>query len=111
MTKPDIREVEPGVYSILQDGKSFVVRIAGPVVARQANAGPGGGNPTASMPGRVVRVLVALGQQVQAGQGLIVIEAMKMQNEMKASKPGRVTKINVQDGATVTAGEILMLLE
>ena len=111
MTQPDIREVEPGVYSILQDGKSFVVRIAGPVAGRRSNSGPGAGNPTASMPGKVIRVLVTVGQQVHAAQGLIVIEAMKMQNEIKAAKAGRITKINVQDGVTVAAGDILLVLE
>src|SRR5260370_8103162 len=68
-------------------------------------------NITASMPGKVVRVLVAQGDQVEAGQGLIVVEAMKMQNEMKAVKAGRVATPRAGAGATVNAGEILATLE
>jgi biotin carboxyl carrier protein len=63
------------------------------------------------MPGKVVRVLVAPGDEVTAGQGLLVVEAMKMQNEMKSVRPGRVVSIGAVEGATVTAGEILATIE
>jgi len=63
------------------------------------------------MPGKVVRLLAAEGQQVQAGQGLLVIEAMKMQNEIKAPRAGRVVSLSVGEGATVTAGQALAVLE
>ena len=63
------------------------------------------------MPGKVVRVLVAQGDQVEAGEGLIVVEAMKMQNEMKAAKAGRVATLAAVAGATVNAGEILATIE
>jgi biotin carboxyl carrier protein len=63
------------------------------------------------MPGKVVRVLVALGDQVEAGQGIVVVEAMKMQNEMKAAKAGRVMTLAAAPGATVNAGEILAAIE
>ena len=66
---------------------------------------------TASMPGKIVRLLVAAGDQVAAGQGLIVVEAMKMQNEMKAARPGKVTSIPVREGDTVTAGAVLAVIE
>ncbi|MBZ5578441.1 MAG: hypothetical protein LAP40_17905 [Acidobacteriia bacterium] len=59
------------------------------------------------MPGKVVRVLVVPGDAVEAGQGLMVVEAMKMQNEMKASRAGRVLTVSAKEGATVTAGEVL----
>jgi biotin carboxyl carrier protein len=59
----------------------------------------------------VVRVLVAEGDEVEAGQGLIVVEAMKMQNEMKAPKAGRVIEMKSREGATVAAGEILLVIE
>lgn len=62
---------------------------------------------TAPMPGKVVRVLVAPGDSVAAGQGLLVVEAMKMQNEMKAARAGKVVEIAAKAGATVTAGEVL----
>jgi biotin carboxyl carrier protein len=63
------------------------------------------------MPGKVVRVLVIEGQEIEPGQGLIIVEAMKMQNEMKASKAGRVVEIKTRDGATVSAGEVLAIIE
>ena len=53
------------------------------------------------MPGRVIRVLVVAGQEVEAGQGLIVVEAMKMQNEMKSPKAGKVLEIRTVAGAAV----------
>jgi biotin carboxyl carrier protein len=59
------------------------------------------------MPGKVVRVLVAVGDEVAAGQGLLVVEAMKMQNEMKAPRPGKVLSLSAAEGSTVTAGEVL----
>jgi len=65
----------------------------------------------ASMPGKVIRVLVAPGDAVEEGQGLVVVEAMKMQNEMKSPKAGRVTEIRARPDATVGAGEILVVVE
>ena len=65
----------------------------------------------APMPGRVVRVLVEPGQEVAAGEGLIVVEAMKMQNEMKAPRAGRVAAVKTEAGATVSAGDILLVIE
>jgi biotin carboxyl carrier protein len=65
----------------------------------------------ALMPGKIVKLLVSQGDEVRAGSGLIVVEAMKMQNEMKASKDGRVTRIHVGEGATVAPGERLLIVE
>ena len=61
----------------------------------------------AQMPGKVVRVLVEAGAHVEKGSGIIVVEAMKMQNEMKSPRDGIVVAINVQPGDTVNAGEVL----
>ena len=66
---------------------------------------------TAPMPGRVIRVLVDPGQEVAPGEGLIVVEAMKMQNEMKAPRAGRVAAIKTVAGATVSAGDVLLVIE
>jgi biotin carboxyl carrier protein len=66
---------------------------------------------TAPMPGRVVRVLVAEKSEVQAGQGVVVVEAMKMQNELKAPKKGIVQKLLVKEGANVNSGEVLAIVE
>ena len=65
----------------------------------------------ASMPGKVIRVLVAAGDTVEEGQGLVVVEAMKMQNEMKSPKAGRVAEVRARPDATVGAGEVLMVVE
>jgi biotin carboxyl carrier protein len=65
----------------------------------------------APMPGKVVRVLVEEGAEVEAGAGLVVVEAMKMQNEMKSPKKGKVTSINVAVGATINAGDVLAVVE
>jgi biotin carboxyl carrier protein len=63
------------------------------------------------MPGKVIRVLVKEGDAVEAGQGLVVVEAMKMQNEMKASRPARVVSVLAKAGDTIGAGDTLVVLE
>ena len=65
----------------------------------------------APMPGKVVRVLVEQGAQVEAGDSVVVVEAMKMQNEMKAPRAGTVTTLRAQVGETVKAGEVLAVIE
>ncbi|HZD50405.1 MAG TPA: biotin/lipoyl-containing protein [Silvibacterium sp.] len=65
----------------------------------------------ASMPGRVVRVLAARGEAVEAHQGVVVIEAMKMQNELKSPKAGTVVEMRVSPGDTVAAGDVLVVVE
>jgi biotin carboxyl carrier protein len=63
------------------------------------------------MPGKVVRVLLGAGDDVAAGQGVVVIEAMKMQNEIKSLKTGRVIEVRVVEGATVNASQVLAVVE
>jgi biotin carboxyl carrier protein len=63
------------------------------------------------MPGRVVNVLVAAGETVAQGQGLIVIEAMKMENELKSPKAGVVAEVKVAPGQTVEKGGVLIVIE
>ena len=65
---------------------------------------------TAPMPGRVVRVLAAVGAAVEAGQGLVVVEAMKMENELRAPRAGRVQQIAVSEGQAVEAGALLLVV-
>lgn len=79
--------------------KSGRVSAAGPVEIR------------AQMPGKVIKLLVEQGSMVEAGQGVIIVEAMKMQNEMKSPKSGAVGKIQAAEGSTVVAGETLMVIE
>jgi biotin carboxyl carrier protein len=61
----------------------------------------------APMPGKIVRVLVAVGESVEAGQGLLVVEAMKMQNEIRSPKNGKVERLLAKEGQAVNAGEVL----
>jgi biotin carboxyl carrier protein len=126
----DIREVEPGVYSLLIDGRSYEAQADGKSVwiegwrfpaevldprrwnrERNHRQAEGLENIVATMPGKVVRVLVGVGDRVEAGQGIVVVEAMKMQNEMKTLKAGRVVTLPAAPGATVNTGEILASIE
>lgn len=116
-----VLEVEPGVYSILLDGQSYEVRAADldievedPRAPKSASRQAGLEGPqsvAAPMPGKVVRVLVSAGDVVEKGQGLVVIEAMKMQNEMKSPKQGRVVLVSALEGGTVAAGDVLATVE
>ena len=65
----------------------------------------------APMPGRIVRVLVAPGDDVAARQGLVVVEAMKMENELRAPRAARVKEVHAREGASVEAGRVLVVLE
>jgi biotin carboxyl carrier protein len=65
----------------------------------------------APMPGRIVRLLVAENSEVEAGQGIVVVEAMKMQNEIKSPKKGVVTRILATPGAAVNPGDVLAIVE
>lgn len=66
---------------------------------------------TAPMPGKVVRVLAVQGLEVEAGAGVLVVEAMKMQNEVKSPKKGTIQKILVMEGDAVNAGDVLAIVE
>ena len=66
---------------------------------------------TSPMPGKVVKLLVGEGQEVEAGQGVIVVEAMKMENELKSAVAGKVKEIFVEEGQVVESGAKLLLVE
>ncbi len=91
------------------------VAVTDPRSLRAQRKGHGAGNGAvhikASMPGRVARVLVAPGESVEAQQGIVVIEAMKMQNELKSPRPARVVEVRVTAGDKVASGQILAVLE
>jgi biotin carboxyl carrier protein len=98
----------------LVNGTPIAVQIFDPREWRGRKSGPEGGGRqeiSASMPGKVVRVLVREGDSVEAGQGLVVVEAMKMQNEMKSPKAGRVVEVRTRADAAVAAGEALIVVE
>jgi biotin carboxyl carrier protein len=75
------------------------------------SAGTGEQRILAPMPGRVVRVLVKPGDEVAARQGLVVVEAMKMENELTAARAGRVKDVGVAEGQSVQAGQLLVIVE
>lgn len=108
----DARLLANGEVAI--NGRVFRVEICDPrsrLGRRGAAGSEGRQNIVAPMPGRVVRVLIEAGQEVEHGQGLIVVEAMKMQNEMKSPKAGRVVEVKTVAGATIAAGEVLAVIE
>ena len=132
--KASVAATSPGVFSVLLGNKSFslavaqrgsdlevwaggkrhVVTLSDPrdraaKSGRVSAAGPV--EIRAQMPGKVIKVLVEQGAMVEAGQGVIIVEAMKMQNEMKSPKNGAVRKIQALEGGTVAAGETLMVIE
>ncbi len=76
-----------------------------------AAGGAGSGQVTVPMQGTIVKVLVEVGQQVEIGQGIVVLEAMKMENQINAEKAGTVREIKVEPGATVGGGDIVAVIE
>ncbi|HTW44728.1 MAG TPA: biotin/lipoyl-containing protein [Acidobacteriaceae bacterium] len=131
----DAQQQRPGVLSVIMDGRAWRVvleehedepalHLAGKRIAyrlddprslkaRRAHAGGADGPKAikASMPGRVVRVVAQPGDLVEAHQGVVVIEAMKMQNELKSPKSGRVAELRVSAGDTVVSGDVLAVIE
>jgi biotin carboxyl carrier protein len=126
----DVVEVERGVYSVIAGLESWEVRVAGNEISIGGHRFPfeiedprqwkrsshsvdahGRASIAAAMPGKIVRVLVAVGDEVVAGQGILVVEAMKMQNELKAPKDGRVTSLEVRENDSVNAGAVLATIE
>jgi biotin carboxyl carrier protein len=97
------------------NGREFDVTLYDPRRLRAAAAGTAQGLGravvVASMPGKVVRVLVEEGATVEAGAGLVVVEAMKMQNELKSPKAGTVVELRAREGATVNSGDVLVVVE
>lgn len=129
----DALPLEANFYSILTEGRSYevsvetrddaylvrhgaaeqLVRFADPSRAgREAAFGADGPQKLVSqMPGKVVRVLVEPGDEVEAEQGLLVVEAMKMENEIAAPRAGKVASVDVEPGQAVEAGALLVVIE
>jgi biotin carboxyl carrier protein len=106
-----------GDFDVHLDGLTVPVQIrpAGSF-GRQKREGPAASATgplriTAPMPGKVVRVLVKPGDDVKARQGLVVVEAMKMENELRAARDGRVRDVAVAEGQSVDAGTVLLVVE
>lgn len=105
----------PDDIEISLRGVSYPAKLTDPKRLRCAQSGAehdkGVARIVAPMPGKVVRVLVEAGARVEAGAGILVVEAMKMQNEMKAPRAGKVVSIHAQVGSTVNAGDVLAVIE
>ena len=131
----DARLTAAGIYSLLIGGVSYVadvldrdgvcvVEVSGEryeitveeqtrhIIRTRGGAGAGAGSRTltAPLPGKISRVAVRPGDSVQAGDTLLVIEAMKMENEFKAAMAGTVAEVRVQPGQAVNAGDVLIVL-
>lgn len=130
----DAVRIAPGIFSILMEGESFEARVEperrglrlavadkewhaevrDPREWRRNHGGvaeaEGRQQVLAPMPGKIVRVLVHTGDAVDAKQGLFVVEAMKMQNEIRSPKSGTVERVLVMEGQTVNAGEVLSII-
>ena len=134
----DIIEVENGVYSIIYNGHSYNVELiegesskkfvvntfaksfnievidAETKYIRNRNQGQeveGSNNIQSPMPGKIVKIPVSVGERVETGQTLIVVEAMKMQSEFKSTGDKIVSEILVKEGDTVDAHQVMMKLE
>jgi biotin carboxyl carrier protein len=129
-----IEELMPGVFSVLINNQSYTVNVAPHQEGLEVWVGldrhfisltdprdrasnsqkAGAAGPIelrAQMPGKIIKLLAEIGATVTAGQGLIVVEAMKMQNEVKAPKDGKLARIHVTEGSTVSAGDPLLTVE
>lgn len=134
----EVSEPERGVYLFKNDGKvtevfvsprtrpgepvevqirgaSFEIKLIDPKRLRgsvgESEHGDGVAEIRTAMPGKVVRLLVEVGSAVEKGDGVLVVEAMKMQNELKAPKAGVVKEFKITEGQTVAAGDVLAAIE
>lgn len=134
----EVSEPEPGVFLFKRDGQIFEATVSDPTAAGEPTKvrigssefdisltdprklrSSGTGNDhedglaeiRTAMPGKVVRLLIEPGTEVEKGDGVMVVEAMKMQNELKSPKTGRLKQFRVAEGDTVAAGDILATIE
>ncbi len=129
----DAREAGRGFVSLLVEGRSHTAAVArqadgwSVVIGRDAfvvelleasrsgaaapRAATGPARLKAPMPGKIVRVLAGVGALVEAGQGLVVMEAMKMENELRAPRPGTLRELGVHEGQTVETGHLIAVVE
>jgi pyruvate carboxylase subunit B len=112
-----MRRPEAGKWEAQFRGTSYLVEVVDQRTRHIRSLTAGAARPDASaqvkapMPGLVVRVLVEPGQQVQAGQGLVVLEAMKMENELKAKANATIRSVSVNPGQAVEKGQVLIEFE
>jgi biotin carboxyl carrier protein len=104
-----------GEFLVTNGGRTVTATVNGRRTGRAGPDGAAGAHGeqavTAPMPGRVVRVLVSPGDEVAVRQGVVVVEAMKMENELRSPKAGRVKEVVVAPGTSVEAGRVLVIIE
>jgi biotin carboxyl carrier protein len=106
---------DTGDYNVRVGSTDYKVVLRDPKRLRASDLagshGEGSAQIVAPMPGKLVRVLVEAGVEVEAGQAIVVVEAMKMQNELKAPRAGKITSLTAAEGSAVTAGQLLAVIE
>lgn len=131
----DVASLGMGEYSVILDGNQYAVHVSATADAkyvasvdglvleikvvdprslprhRHDATGSGAHEVLAPMPGKVLAVHIAVGDSVSRDQGLVVVEAMKMQNELRSPKEGRVSAVRVRPGDAVAAGETLVVVD
>jgi biotin carboxyl carrier protein len=109
------RDPNHETFAVVLRGHDYGVSIIDPKRLRSTQSSgthqPGVAEIVSPMPGKIVRVLVKVGASVEAGAGVVVVEAMKMQNELKAPKAGVVVSVKTEEGAAVSAGDVLAVIE
>lgn len=110
---PNKNKSEPHRVRVGTD--DFEINIVDPKKLRGSNAGSDSADGVSeiktAMPGKIVRILLDENSEVKMGEGVIIVEAMKMQNEMKSPKDGVIKKIKFNEGDTVNAGDLLVIIE
>lgn len=129
----DVRTIARNLYHLILDGRSYDVQVTSSgsevILSRRggnitlktpderkwsgsaAGGGASDGTIAAPMPGKVVKYHVKVGDTVQAGQGVVIVEAMKMQNELKSPVNGKVVKLGPAEGTAVESGILLIQIE
>ena len=107
----EVRMWVPEAQTIVQAGGSKATKKPARAASPAAGAaGAGSGSVTAPMQGTIVKILVAIGDHVESGQSVVVLEAMKMENQIAAERNGTVKEIKITTGATVGAGDVLIII-
>lgn len=110
-----VERTAEGMFRVRSGENTFDLSVADPKRLRGRSSAAGEHDGVAeiktAMPGKIVRVLVAAGDAVEKGDGIIVVEAMKMQNELKSPKSGTVSEIRFAEGSTAAAGDVLVTIE
>ena len=111
-------ERDGDVWNVEVGGRSFSIRVSGESLSGPSRRSAGGGRRkkrsgiiSSTIPGKVVSLHVSVGDEVKEGDVLMILEAMKMQNEIKSPKSGSVTAVYVEEGGSIGAGEPMVVIE